>query len=160
MTNIFLANYVNKTWAWAQESDGSFQAFCHSVWLNVLQPGLLGNSRDLEPLLRGLGHAHFTKIFQRNTDIRKSLKILVQKANFGVRILVYIWVQSGERTGKGGCFNIIACSAQYKEKILQNSNLAQCRIWEHACVSSQEALFWFFFLDIAVFIATIAEVSM
>lgn len=77
MTNIFLANCVNKTSAWAQESDGGFQAFCHPGWLNVLQPGLLGNSRDLKPLLRGLGHVRFTKIFQRNTDIRKSLEILV-----------------------------------------------------------------------------------
>lgn len=29
---------------------------------------------------------------------------------------------------------------------MQNSNLAQCRIWEHARVSSWEALFGYFFL--------------
>lgn len=52
-----------------------------------------------------------------------------------------IWGGSGERKGKGGCFNLIACSAYYKGKDLQNSNLAQCRIWEHAWVSSWEALF-------------------
>lgn len=31
--------------------------------------------------------------------------------NFGLRVLVHIWVGSGETKGKGGYFNVIACSA-------------------------------------------------